>query len=478
MRSVGLMAILLLFVACKPVTRGPDSDLEAVTDGNLTLGVVAVESNDTGAQAYRLLVCRQSSSFPKWMLEDNNRCRPALLDSQGSEVVFIHDELERDFATKYAGYGKAFVVPVLVGVAAWSLVFGPKATGAIPVGGEQGGLVKWANTKNWVQRPSNWVGTQWKKVTSWSIFNNKLVNWITRKPAQGAALFQKGVARVVPPNWVLATNARLRLLTHLDQGGKYAQDTFRVGVNLQDAITEQTRIAKLAHDLYGMKEMERLFKAMDNVEVGKQTEHIDNLKKELEKLLGSKEVDGKMVTYKDTMAQIAKNQEKGEDSLEYIEGLAKLKKIEAYEKAIGDAGFNQVDGKYDFSFLKKEDNILKTLTSEADKLDDAPDGSIQAAAKAVYDAKATRKYTQFGVSYEGFKNLAIKGAAGIALITMTDLDKSVFGYAERQTSQHWSQVFSEGMTSQNQVKDLPTLLRGFADFFGHNVNPQALALSN
>ena len=122
MRSVGLMAILLLFVACKPVARGPVSDLEAVSDGNLTLGMVPVESSN-GAQAYRLLICRKSASYPKWMLEDNNRCRPALLDDTGSEVVFIHDELERDFATKYTDYAKGFAVPVLVGVGATAAVF-------------------------------------------------------------------------------------------------------------------------------------------------------------------------------------------------------------------------------------------------------------------------------------------------------------------------------------------------------------------
>ena len=469
MRSVGLMAILLLFVACKPVARGPVSDLEAVSDGNLTLGMVPVESSN-GAQAYRLLICRKSASYPKWMLEDNNRCRPALLDDTGSEVVFIHDELERDFATKYTDYAKGFAVPVLIGVGVWAAVFGPGATkGILPVGGGEGGVLKWVN-KGFVRKGTGFVGEQWGKVKSWGIFDNDVFRWITKAPASGFELLQKGSAWVIP-SWVSVPTARLRLLHHLDQTGKFAQDTFRVGIRVEDAIAEQVGIVKHANELYGRKELERLLKGMKKIEAGKETEHLQKLQNDLDKLLDVKKNDDTG----DVISSFKMDARKlNEDSLAYLDNLPRLKRIEAYEKVIGDAG-NQVDGKHNFGFVEEQ---ITTLSKKAARKDDAPAGSIQAASRVLFDAKAGRKYSPFGVSYEGFKDIAIKGAAGIALVTMTDLDKSVFGYEDRQTSMHWSQVFSEGMQGDNAVKDLPTLLSGFADFFGHRVNPQALALGN
>ena len=470
MRSVGLMAILLLFVACKPVARGPVSDLEAVTDGNLTLGMVAAEANN-GAQAYRLLVCRKSASYPKWMLEDNNRCRPALLDSQGSEVVFIHDDLERDFANKYAGYAKGFAVPVLIGVGAWAAVFGTGATkGLIPTKDGTGGILRWVN-RGFVSKGTGFIGDQWGRVKTWAIFDNKVVNWVTKAPASTFGLFQKGAAYAIP-NWVIVPTARLRLLHHLDQTGKFGQEAFRVGIRAEDAIAEQVKIVTNASNLHGLKEQERLLKGLKKVKDGEQAEHIKKLQGDLDKMHDvKKNADGKVTS------SFLGNMEKWINtslvSLDYFEGLPKLKRIEAYEKVIGDAGINQVDGKFNFDFA---DGQVTTLTAKAARKDDAPAGSIQAASRALFDSKAARKYTPFGVSYEGFKNLAIKGAAGIALVTMTDIDKSVWGYGDRQTSMHWSQVFSEGMQSDNQVKDLPALLKGFADFFGHMVNTQALAL--
>ena len=463
MRSVGLMAILLLFVACKPVARGPVSDLEAVTDGNLTLGMVAAEANN-GAQAYRLLVCRKSASYPKWMLEDNNRCRPALLDSKGSEVVFIHDDLERDFAAKYSGYAKAFAVPVLIGVGAWAAVFGTGASkGLIPTGGGEGGILRWVN-KGFVRKGTSFIGDQWGRVKAWKIFDNevtvsgKVVKWVTRVPASTFGLFQKSAAHVIP-NWVIVPTARLRLLHHLDQTGKFGQEAFRVGVRAEDAFTEQASIVKLANNLHGLKEQERLLKGLKKVKDGKQTEHIQKLQGDLDKMLDAQTADGITTNYQTKLEKL------NENSLDYLEGLPKLERINAYRKVINDADANKVSDKLNFDFA---DSKLEVLHDDS--------GAIKVASRNLYKKKASRKYTMFGVGYEGFKNLAIKGAAGVALVTMTDLDKSVWGYGDRQTSMHWSQVFSEGMQGDNQVKDLPTLLKGFADFFGHMVNTQALAL--
>ena len=97
------LLFVLLALACKPAVRkAPESDLHAIADDSLTLGVTPVEKDDV--QAYRLLVCKKAMSYPKWMLEDNNRCLPGLVTEEGDEVIILPDHLKRDFATKYKGY--------------------------------------------------------------------------------------------------------------------------------------------------------------------------------------------------------------------------------------------------------------------------------------------------------------------------------------------------------------------------------------
>lgn len=137
-------------------------------------------------------------------------------------------------------------------------------------------------------------------------------------------------------------------------------------------------------------------------------DHIAKLQKDLDKLLDVKKDDAGEVlsSFKGSMEKLDKN------SLEYLESLPKLKRINAYEKVIADAGANE-----GFGFVEGQ---MTTLTKKAARKEDAPADSIQAASRALFDARATREYTMFGVSYEGFKNIAIKGAAGVALVTMTD----------------------------------------------------------
>ena len=149
MRSVGLLAVLLLVMACKPISRGPgpDYDVSAIGNDTLTLGMVPVRNN-SGVHAYRLLVCRKSASYPKWMLEDSNRCRPALLDQDSSEVVFLQDDLERDFATKYVGYAKGFILPALIGAGAVTIGASAARTGA--------GAGKWVIEKGFDTAKGGW----------------------------------------------------------------------------------------------------------------------------------------------------------------------------------------------------------------------------------------------------------------------------------------------------------------------------------
>lgn len=112
MRSL-IIACLWLCISCKSTVRAPVSDLQAVTDGRVTLGVVASE-NEEGLQAYRLLLCRNQADYhDAQVFANSNMCLPALVDSAGQEVVIFPDRLRRPFGVKIANYAKIAVGVVL-----------------------------------------------------------------------------------------------------------------------------------------------------------------------------------------------------------------------------------------------------------------------------------------------------------------------------------------------------------------------------
>lgn len=104
------MKLLLLGIiflsACKALHRDTaDSayELQAVSDNHLTLGAVPVE-DEHGNKAYRLLLCKNSITFPKWMFEDRSRCLPALLmpDTE-EEALLLPGQISQNFAQKFKG---------------------------------------------------------------------------------------------------------------------------------------------------------------------------------------------------------------------------------------------------------------------------------------------------------------------------------------------------------------------------------------
>ena len=459
MRCVGLMAILLLFAACKPVARGPVSELEAVSDGNLTLGMVPVE-NDEGAQAYRLLVCRKSASYPQWMLEDSNRCRSALLDQEDNEVVFIHSELERDFATKYTDYASGYAAPALIGIGATAAALGGGAFAIRKVG----------FVKNKVANP---IGKAWKKVfghgkgtddyeRGWRIFDNTVVNTVTGAPANIAARL---------PNYVIVAKTRLFFLRKLSKSNAKVMKLLRLNkTNLDKAIAEQEAILVDTYALHRLKMEESLLRglkrAADKGDDAKQ-KYLDKIGAELDEMTA----DTKNYTEGDLDKIIGSGTDAG--AFKMIENGNRVGALKKVVKKEGD--------KFTTA-LEDVPERLDALTARAKRGETPPAGSIQEASRRLFDNKVDRTYTPFGVSRKALSRATLggtaAGAAGIAVVTMTDLDKSVWGYGDRQTSAHFSQVFSQSMQSENRVKDLPRLLEEFAEFFGHRVNPAALALGN
>ena len=423
MRSLSLAIALLLLVACKPLTRAPVADLTAVTDGVLTLGMVPVEK-DNGTQAYRLLVCRQSESYPKWMLADSNRCRPALLDQDNHEVVFLQDDTERDFATKYMGYGKAYGMPTLIAVSsAAAALFG--------------------------------VGP-----------------WLMKRGFVKSAMKHLSSLKKLSPNWVTAIRARYGFLYAEHKTGKLASRLPGISIDAKSALREQAQILTLAEELHRLQSKKKLLLNMEKVKPDKQKDVIAQLTKDTEKLNGGipapplgrgKYIDGNVD------ADIVKLEKaaKGGDldaQRKYFDKLPKYNEIVNNMSVINSYSNNPVK---DFSFIDA-------------RLQDAEE-AITNTEQLLRVAKNNRQYTSIGVKYSSVSTGAAvlgTGGAAFALATMTSLDKSVWGYADRQTNAHWSQIFYEDISDAHAVKDLSAVLTALADLFGHKVNEHALALGN
>ena len=77
----------------------PTAQMHAVTDGSLTLGAVASE-NDEDLKVYRLLLCKNFTTYNTSMLNDDKVCKAALVDDAQREVVIVPDKMRRSFGAK------------------------------------------------------------------------------------------------------------------------------------------------------------------------------------------------------------------------------------------------------------------------------------------------------------------------------------------------------------------------------------------
>ena len=71
-------------------------------------------------------------------------------------------------------------------------------------------------------------------------------------------------------------------------------------------------------------------------------------------------------------------------------------------------------------------------------------------------------------------------AAGLGATAMlTSLDKSIWGYGEKQLGEYWSQIFSDkaSFADATAIEDMPAVLNKLAEVFGHRVNAAALQLT-
>lgn len=438
--SAMLFSLSLLFTACKPAVRAPVAELFAVTDGQLTLGAVPIEKDD-GAQAYRLLVCKKSMTYPKWMLEDTSRCRIALLTESGQEVAFLSDHMQRGFAAKYSGYAKqaALVIPTIVGVAVvgnW-LIRKPFMEGTVETVTDAAGIVRektgfvkefWDTTKNKISRLIP------------DAFKNRVLG-----PA--GINYHRGRYSAA----VLAHETALKV-----------RKPKKVVEALQISRAEEGKILEAGENLRSAEKRKELLTNLQKLDETERSEQIASMQKEAERLRG---------TFDNPIQWIWNHRNKLQGRIPAVFSSSDLSLQKEYLDGL--SNYNDLDMLRGILDKSNKGSSFDFLDNELKSVDEA----IIKARDAYRAAKDAKNYALGGVKLSALKTGAVGGAAAGAVMLAT-IDTSIWGHGERQVSKYWSQIFHEKDSFGNaaSVGDLRGILNTLADTFGFVVNEQALAL--
>ena len=446
------LLFVLLALACKPAVRkAPQSDLHAIADDSLTLGVTPVEKDDV--QAYRLLVCKKAMSYPKWMLEDNNRCLPGLVTEEGDEVIILPDHLKRDFAAKYEGYAKAstWVVPAFA-LAAIGVVFGPRMAESVAkikpvevVGKKATESVQWVTTRGFVTTSTDFVKSTFGSVTDW--FGNTV----------------RGVIRKVPDRFKLK----------LDDTAVSDRVVFYYRVEAKHAVA---KLKKTGDNINGARKKVRSLEEIEKLRASYRTK---NLLQKQTKLKDTNAVN----------ARIANLNKQIDD-----EFMKKYEEVKNVQILGGDALSDRIKDMRKYHEMKSTREVISLLeTNKADMPGLANsislkrgeiDTRISEAKEVLTDgSKHNVEFGPTGLRHADVRRGTIAGGVGTvaAYGVMVSFDKSIWGYSDRQVSKHWSQIFHDqddfGADSTS-VRDIPGILRSLADAYGFTVNSKAIALGN
>lgn len=435
------LLFVLLALACKPAVRqAPESDLHAIADDSLTLGVTPVEKDDV--QAYRLLVCKKAMSYPKWMLADESRCLPGLVTEEGDEVIILPDHLKRDFATKYKGYAKTapVVVPAMV-LAAVGAVLGVPRLGKLVTDSKA-----WDAGKNFVDKPGKYnIKTVWNNTTG------KISGIIP----EGMTKFFRGKIRTINRK----THELISKKWYLDFWSLSHQRTLARGEawnkRLLNAMREKATQIDSAEQVRALRlEKELLQKSTGLVNVDSS---VKSLGKNIEDLGGQ----DFLAKYRQAIPVST-----GDNLVKTVKDTRSIHEIKANQRV---SQLLQRQGVYD---MTTRDKAIATRIKEIDEL------SVNKTLDEMIKDGGT--YGPFGLTQNAIRVGGATGAVA-AYGVMVSLDKSIWGYSDRQVSKHWSQIFHDqgdfGEDSAS-VRDLPGILKSLADAYGFTVNSKAIALGN
>ena len=447
--AISLCCLVIVFVTCKSLTRQPHSEIRAVSDAQLTLGLVPIQRDDD-MRAYRLLVCKKAGTYPPQLLADDNHCRIALLDENSTEVVFWPNDFKRDFATKYKGYIKHAVFATIA-IVPLALV------GRFAGGWKITKLVKKDRSKAGLALKDFAGGKFTSKLIDKGIGNNGLMfyhgAWYVR--------FNEIFTKIAQSSDVAEIQAEIKAFAALT-------DMFGTAAELK-ALGDSKRIFAEVKALPTDKVKARIDRLQDDIvdangstvfsEEGTFTNIFLKDKRHYQELITAATAEG--ITL-DEMKVLAAELRKAAEI--YGEGLP------LYEELYGKSNILRIVNSGDYQHMDLVlDEINKNFAQKQAELLADEDDVLRLTAEMVNVADKARRNA-------GMYTL---GGGGLGISIISAIDKSIWGYADRQLNQHWNQIFvdNDDFGEAQPVLDIRFILKALADEFDFVVNERALQLA-
>lgn len=433
------------FIACKPLARQDVSDISAISDAKLALGVVLIQRDD-GKHAYRMLLCKKAEVYPLSMLTDNSRCRVALYDRSGAEVAFMPNEFKRDVGTKYKGYAKKATILTLA-IVPFAILGGRVGmrrhikkleafrSGEIDLIDVKAGKFK-ADLINKDFSSSGWefYRTEWGQQFN-AVIKVTSDEQVTAEAIRGVISYLDGF----PNN--LATAAEL----------KVGEDSKKLLSELVDLPAEQ-RVARFA-------ELEEEIKSLNN---GVLHDQDGSFWREFDQT-------------KARFAQLIEEAQSEDKSIEELRSIIdELGQVgEVYRKDI--LRYWEVENK--MTIMESRTRLGKMVSVNDKIIANNKESLLKAEQNTPLRFYVEREITKLAARD---KDIGAVGGAGLVTTLLLAIDKSIWGYADRQVSKHWNQIFVEndGFKDVHRVKDVRFILQTLADRFGYIVSQRALQLGN
>ena len=441
-RTAVFVSLVGIILSCQPLEH-PYTEPQAVGDAKQVLGLVPITRYDV--QAYRLLVCQRLNHYTKEILADESRCRVALHDRDGNEVAFFSSDFQRSLAFKYRGYTKQ------IGIAALAVV--PLALVGVLVGSWR--MLRLAGKEVRNSRALRLQDFDRGKYSK-SLIDNGVgrvgVRYYMHAWSEAATKIFADIKKSADAGEVQAKIAELEQFTNSYQVATEVSATAAAKKTL-----EQIRYSPHEQGKQMVAAIERGIVARNGSlsfsEQGTFGNDFFQLRKQIQSLLQS--------------AKETPSLEKLHPLADRVELLVQdyVIKLPAFEKLYADASVLTIERSF-VDFDRHFKRFQDMLEEKKDIL--LADSSMRARVELAHmqERALIKSITAGGVSSAG------------ALGALHVLDKSIWGYEERQLDRYWQHVFiaADDFSDPQMVEDLPLLLRALANAFGYEVNAAALEL--
>ena len=436
--------LLLLIVSCKPAIR-QTSDLQAITDGKLMLGTVAATTRQGDHQVYRLLVCKNNvATDDASVFNDDNSCRPALVNQQHKEIILLPNHLRRGFAEKYKGRFKRATIGTLVALP--FLI-------AIPIA-KVAGRPAYKYVKNTIKKgdigiASKLVDSELGLASKGNKFYRELHDLQNKELNRFASSIEGkrlstdemyGVADIIKLHeGTYLSIDQLTMISKLEDQREVLLDLKKTGQQFTGSPVSEQEVKFLEQFNDQKLHLEESFSKVDEFRTGKKNVYTQkNMVNSLERLPNK----SKQLIY---------------DMPRYYE--LYVKELIGNTKTT-DQAINAIDKQ-----LARNKNAYNAF---AEGRDEIAQRMLDKNKKEILDELFDFNWLAFGVGL----------AAGSAVIL--SLEESIWGHGDRQASRYWSKIFHDSyhLDRAMTVKDLPKIIHSLAKTFHCQVNDKALQLAN